>query len=171
MIIARRNDACPHFFSCLHTQCSIRHFRPGTSEMLYQEHWALKNWIFFLQAQPEHGYQTLNLIAILQKTRTLRGTFVSLQAKTKDMKMKPLGKQGLQASEIGLGCMGMSDFYGKRDDETSADVIRRAFDLGITFFDTADMYGPYTNEILVGKAIKGFRDKITLATKFGIVRD
>jgi len=88
-----------------------------------------------------------------------------------DIKTKPLGSQGLHASPLGLGCMGMSDFYGKRDDETSEQVIRRAFDLGISFFDTADMYGPYTNEELVGRAIKGFRNEITLATKFGIVRD
>jgi aryl-alcohol dehydrogenase-like predicted oxidoreductase len=67
--------------------------------------------------------------------------------------------------------MGMSEFYGKRNDETSTHVIQRAYELGITFFDTADMYGPYTNEILVGKAIKNFRNQITLATKFGIVRD
>ena len=87
------------------------------------------------------------------------------------MKIKALGSQGLQASELGLGCMGMSDFYGKRNDEESTKVIHHAFQSGITFFDTADMYGPYTNEILVGKAIKDFRNKITLATKFGIVRD
>jgi aryl-alcohol dehydrogenase-like predicted oxidoreductase len=87
------------------------------------------------------------------------------------MEIRPLGSQGLQASQIGLGCMGMSDFYGKRNDEESVQVIRHAFQMGITFFDTADMYGPYTNEILVGKAIKDFRGKVTLATKFGIVRD
>ena len=87
------------------------------------------------------------------------------------MKEKQLGSQGLKASELGLGCMGMSDFYGKRNDEESIKVIHHAYDSGITFYDTADMYGPYTNEILVGKAIKGFRDKITLATKFGIIRD
>jgi aryl-alcohol dehydrogenase-like predicted oxidoreductase len=87
------------------------------------------------------------------------------------MKTKPLGSQGITASEIGLGCMGMSDFYGKRNDEESIQVIHRAYELGISFFDTADMYGPYTNEILVGKAIKEFRNKITLATKFGILRD
>lgn len=67
--------------------------------------------------------------------------------------------------------MGMSDFYGRRNDEESINVIHCAFEMGITFFDTADMYGPFTKEILVGKAIKDFRSKITLATKFGIVRD
>jgi aryl-alcohol dehydrogenase-like predicted oxidoreductase len=87
------------------------------------------------------------------------------------MQIKPLGSTGLQTSRLGLGCMGMSDFYGKRNDEQSIHVIQRAYELGIRFFDTADMYGPYTNEILVGKAIKEFRNNITLATKFGIVRD
>ena len=87
------------------------------------------------------------------------------------MQTKPLGKSGLVTSRIGLGCMGMSDFYGKRNDEESIQVIHCAFELGVRFFDTADMYGPYTNEILVGKAIREFRNSITLATKFGIVRD
>jgi len=87
------------------------------------------------------------------------------------MKIKPLGSEGLKASQIGLGCMGMSDFYGKRNDEESIDVIRRAYELGVTFYDTADMYGPYTNEILVGKAVREFRNEILLATKFGIIRD
>lgn len=87
------------------------------------------------------------------------------------MKTKPLGSQGLTASELGLGCMGMSDFYGRQNDEESIKTIHKAYESGITFFDTADMYGPYKNEILVGKAIRSFRNKITLATKFGIVRD
>jgi aryl-alcohol dehydrogenase-like predicted oxidoreductase len=87
------------------------------------------------------------------------------------MQIKALGNQGLKASELGLGCMGMSDFYGSRNDEESTRVIQHAYELGINFFDTADMYGPYTNEILVGKAIKPFRKDCTVATKFGIVRD
>lgn len=87
------------------------------------------------------------------------------------METAKLGSQGLITSRIGLGCMGMSDFYGIRNDDESIKVIHRAFDLGITFLDTADMYGPFTNEILVGKAIKGKRKDVTIATKFGIVRD
>ncbi|HEY5392805.1 MAG TPA: aldo/keto reductase [Hanamia sp.] len=87
------------------------------------------------------------------------------------MEIKSLGKQGLTASRLGLGCMGMSDFYGEKNDEESIKTIHKAFELGVTLFDTADMYGPFTNEILVGKAIKEFRNKITLATKFGILRD
>lgn len=87
------------------------------------------------------------------------------------MKIKSLGTQGLKASAMGLGCMGMSDFYGPQNDEESIKTIHKAFDLGIAFFDTADMYGPFKNEILVGKAIKPFRNEITLATKFGILRD
>ncbi|HEU5054043.1 MAG TPA: aldo/keto reductase [Hanamia sp.] len=87
------------------------------------------------------------------------------------MEIKALGSQGLKASELGLGCMGMSDFYGRKNDEESIKTIHKAFDLGITFYDTADMYGPYINEELVGKAITPFRKEITLATKFGILRD
>ena len=87
------------------------------------------------------------------------------------MKNKSLGNQGLVTSSIGLGCMGMSEFYGESNDAESIKTIHRAFELGITFFDTADMYGPFKNEVLVGKAISPFRNQITLATKFGIVRN
>jgi aryl-alcohol dehydrogenase-like predicted oxidoreductase len=87
------------------------------------------------------------------------------------MEMKSLGSQGLRASALGLGCMGMSEFYGHRNDEESIRTIERAYELGINFFDTADMYGPYINEELVGRAVKSFRSKILIATKFGVVRD
>ncbi len=87
------------------------------------------------------------------------------------METRKLGSQGLHASQLGLGCMGMSEFYGTTDDNESIKVIHRSIGLGITFLDTSDIYGPFTNEELVGKAIKGKRDKITLATKFGILRD
>lgn len=86
------------------------------------------------------------------------------------MKIKPLGSEGLTASELGLGCMGMSEFYGPHNDEESTKTIHRAIELGVNFFDTADMYGPYTNEELVGKALKPFRNKVVIATKFGIIR-
>lgn len=87
------------------------------------------------------------------------------------MTTKNLGTQGITASALGLGCMGMSEFYGATDDAESLRTLARAVELGITFWDTADVYGPHTNEILVGKALKGIRNKITLATKCGIVRD
>ena len=86
------------------------------------------------------------------------------------MKQRKLGTEGLTVSAQGLGCMGMSDFYGTRDEAESITTIHRAFDLGVNFLDTSDMYGPFTNEELVGKAIKGRRNQVVVATKFGIMR-
>ena len=85
------------------------------------------------------------------------------------MERRTLG-QGLEVSAIGLGCMGMSEFYGARDEQEALQTIHRALDLGVTFLDTADMYGPFTNEKLVSRAIAGRRDAVQLATKFGNVR-
>jgi aryl-alcohol dehydrogenase-like predicted oxidoreductase len=87
------------------------------------------------------------------------------------MKTATLGAQGLTVSQQGLGCMGMSEFYGGRDDAESLATIERALELGVTLLDTADMYGPHTNERLVGRALAGRRDDVQVATKFGIVRD
>ncbi|HET7621907.1 MAG TPA: aldo/keto reductase [Gemmatimonadaceae bacterium] len=87
------------------------------------------------------------------------------------MRKRLLGTQGLESSELGLGCMGMSEFYGPTDEQESVATIRRAVEMGVTLFDTADMYGPFTNEELVGRALRDVRDAVLIATKFGNVRD
>ena len=87
------------------------------------------------------------------------------------MDTRKLGTEGLEVSAEGLGCMGMSEFYGAADDGESIATIHRALALGVTLIDTADIYGPHTNEVLVGEALIGRRDEVILATKFGIVRD
>ncbi|MHA6206177.1 aldo/keto reductase [Dyella soli] len=87
------------------------------------------------------------------------------------MHMRQLGKNGPSVSALGLGCMGMSDFYGAHDDATSIATVHHALERGINLLDTADAYGPHTNEVLIGKAIRGRRDQAFIATKFGIVRD
>src|SRR2546429_813172 len=87
------------------------------------------------------------------------------------MRLRPLGKNGPVVCGLGVGCMGMSEFYGRRHDAESTATIHRSIELGITFLDTADIYGYGDNEVLVGQAIRGMREKVFLATKFGIVRD
>lgn len=96
-----------------------------------------------------------------------RGDYGTYSAGIPIMNTRKLGRQGLVVSEMGLGCMGMSEFYGTADEAESIATIHRSIDLGITFLDTADMYGPFTNERLLGRAIRDRRDKVVLATKFG----
>src|SRR3712207_86390 len=86
------------------------------------------------------------------------------------LEKRTLGTEGLVVSALGLGCMGMSEFYGATDEEESIATIRRAIELGITMLDTSDAYGPFTNEQLVGRAIEGRRDEVVVATKFGLLR-
>ena len=86
------------------------------------------------------------------------------------MRQRKLGREGLEVSALGLGCMGMSEFYGSSDERESIATIHRALELGVNFLDTADMYGPFKNEELVGRAIKGRREEVVLATKFGNMR-
>ncbi len=88
----------------------------------------------------------------------------------REMPRRQLGRSGPSVSAIGLGCMGMSDFYGAADDAKSIETMHRAIDLGVDFFDTADIYGPFTNEVLVGRAIRDRRHRVVLATKFGNMR-
>ncbi len=87
------------------------------------------------------------------------------------MQTRELGTSGLEVSAIGLGCMGMSDFYGAHDEAQSLETLRHAVDSGVSFWDTSDIYGPKTNELLVGRALEGIRDRVVLATKFGILRN
>ncbi|HES58004.1 MAG TPA: aldo/keto reductase [Firmicutes bacterium] len=87
------------------------------------------------------------------------------------MHKRKLGDTGIEVTAVGLGCMSMSEFYGVSDEQDGIDTIHRALDLGVDFFDTADAYGPHTNEKLVGRALSGRRDQVVLCTKFGIVRD
>jgi aryl-alcohol dehydrogenase-like predicted oxidoreductase len=113
-------------------------------------------------------------VAVVLVIETVSSSHFYSASKERDVQERNLGSQGLKVTVLGLGCMGMSDFYGTRDDTESTATIHLALDRGVRFLDTADMYGPHTNEILVGTAVKswtgGKRDEVVIATKFGIVR-
>src|SRR5687768_16293341 len=102
--------------------------------------------------------------------KKIAGILIAVSLYGSVMKQRKLGNQGLAVSEMGLGCMGMSEFYGASNEDEAIATIHRAIELGVTFLDTADMYGPFTNEKLVGKAIRDRRDDVVLATKFGNMR-
>jgi aryl-alcohol dehydrogenase-like predicted oxidoreductase len=102
--------------------------------------------------------------------KKIAGILMSVSLYGSVMKQRKLGNQGLAVSEMGLGCMGMSEFYGASNEDEAIATIHRAVDLGVTFLDTADMYGPFTNEKLIGKAIRDRRDGVVVATKFGNMR-
>ncbi len=95
---------------------------------------------------------------------------VDLEKQVNAVKYVDLGSEGLRVPVIGLGCMGMSDFYGSSSEAQNLRVLERAVDIGCTFWDTSDMYGPFTNEVLLSRALRGRRDQVVLATKFGVVR-
>src|SRR5919112_6363205 len=99
--------------------------------------------------------------------RGVNSGYSTSSGRSNSMDHRTLGSEGLVVSSLGLGCMGMSEFYGTSDEEESIATIHRAIELGVTFLDTADMYGPFTNEKLVGKAISGRREQVVIATKFG----
>jgi aryl-alcohol dehydrogenase-like predicted oxidoreductase len=103
--------------------------------------------------------------------RAMRAPREIFAGRVPGMEQRTLGTEGLKVAAEGLGCMGMSEFYGQGDDAESIKTIHYALDLGVTMLDTADIYGPHTNEVLVGQAIADRRDEVVLATKFGIVRD
>ncbi|CAN5148783.1 aldo/keto reductase [soil metagenome] len=101
----------------------------------------------------------------------MHNSFLTVADGIRMIERRKLGHSGLEVSRIGLGCMGMSEFYGAHDDAESLDTLLKAIDSGVNFFDTADMYGKGHNETLLGTAIKLYRDDVVIATKFGIVRD